>query len=191
MILEAIITTENPDGSMHVSAIGPHVNEDFSQWQLKPFTTSTTYANLRRTNRCVIHITDDVLLLSCIVTKSISNPLARFDSTIGFILNDACRVFGLSLSKWHIEPPRSSVSGEVTYDVEHRSFWGWNRGKHGILELAVAITRIGILPAEEIQKTFDQAKVLVQKTGGPAEHEALQLIEEYLKACETNDFPKL
>ena len=67
MVIEGILTTENADGSMHVSPIGPHVNHELSSWNLKPFQSSTTFANLRATSRAVFHIIDDPLLMAAAV----------------------------------------------------------------------------------------------------------------------------
>ena len=45
MILEAIVTTINEDGSTNISPMGPTVTADLSQFVLRPFDTSTTFAN--------------------------------------------------------------------------------------------------------------------------------------------------
>ena len=64
MVIEGVLTTENADGSMHVSPIGPHVNAELSSWTLKPFQSSTTFANLRASSRAVFHVVDDPLLMA-------------------------------------------------------------------------------------------------------------------------------
>ncbi len=64
MILEGILTTLNADGSLNVSPMGPRVDEELSEILLRPFQTSTTYRNLKRTRQGVFHVTDDVELLA-------------------------------------------------------------------------------------------------------------------------------
>src|SRR5205085_2204233 len=64
LIAEGIVTTVNPDGSANISPMGPRVNRDFTRLVLRPFQTSTTYQNLKRTGEGVFHITDDVLLIA-------------------------------------------------------------------------------------------------------------------------------
>ena len=64
LIAEGIVTTINPDGSANISPMGPRVNRDFTRLVLRPFQTSTTYQNLKRTGEGVFHVTDDVLLIA-------------------------------------------------------------------------------------------------------------------------------
>jgi hypothetical protein len=44
--------------------MGPRVDRQFTHLLLRPFQTSTTYQNLKRTGEGVFHITDDVLLIA-------------------------------------------------------------------------------------------------------------------------------
>ena len=59
-LLEGIVTTLNEDGSPHITPMGPIVDASFSQILLRPYRTSTTYQNLKRTGQGVLHVTDDV-----------------------------------------------------------------------------------------------------------------------------------
>lgn len=182
MILESIITTINEDGSVHISAIGPHVDSDLTQWVLKPFVSSTTYQNLRSTNRCVIHIIDDALLLAQVVSRQTESIVTRYEAEFGFVVSDACRFFALELFDWSVDEPRSSVRGKVIGQRELRPFWGWNRAKHAILELAVVATRIGILSVEEVDETLARTQAIVQKTAGKSEELAFQMLSEFIAA---------
>ena len=59
-LLEGIVTTLNEDGSPHIAPMGPIVDAEFTQILLRPYRTSTTYQNLKRTGQGVLHVTDDV-----------------------------------------------------------------------------------------------------------------------------------
>ena len=50
MIWETIVTTRNPDGSPNIAPMGPECPEDnlFESFELRPFTSSTTYKNLKK-----------------------------------------------------------------------------------------------------------------------------------------------
>ena len=67
-ILEGIVTTRNEDGAVNVAPMGPIIDPDeaphITRLHLRPFQTSTTFANLARTRQGVFHVTDDVLLLA-------------------------------------------------------------------------------------------------------------------------------
>ena len=64
MILEGIVTTISADGTVNISPMGPRVNEPLTRLILRPYQTSTTYQNLKRTGQGVLHVTDDVELLA-------------------------------------------------------------------------------------------------------------------------------
>ena len=51
MILEGIVTTINADGTVNISPMGPIVDAALTRLELRPFQTSTTFQNLRRTGR--------------------------------------------------------------------------------------------------------------------------------------------
>jgi len=62
-----------------------------------------------------------------------------------------------------------------------REFFGFNRAKHAVVEAAILATRTEFLPPEEILAEFRRLAVLVEKTGGSAEHEAFQLLEDHVR----------
>ena len=61
-----------------------------------------------------------------------------------------------------------------------RDFFGFNRGKHAVVEAAILATRTHLLPLEQIAKEFERLLVLVQKTGGSAEFQAFGILQDYL-----------
>ncbi len=63
-VLEGIVTTLNEDGTINIAPMGPWVDDPIEQLLLRPFTTSTTWANLKRTRYGVLNVTDDVELLA-------------------------------------------------------------------------------------------------------------------------------
>jgi hypothetical protein len=65
VILESIVTTADADGVVNVAPMGPHIdNESFTGITLKPFRSSRTYANLKRSGVAVVHVTDDVEMIA-------------------------------------------------------------------------------------------------------------------------------
>ena len=83
MIIEGIVTTTGPDGSMHVAAMGPTVDEaerraaSITRLVLRPFATSQTATNLVARPQGVFHLSDDVLLLARIVVGAAGDLPAR------------------------------------------------------------------------------------------------------------------
>ena len=62
-----------------------------------------------------------------------------------------------------------------------RDFFGFNRAMYAVVEAAILATRLAFLPRTEIEADFRKLGVLVEKTGGPREHEAFAFLQYYLK----------
>ena len=52
------------------------------------------------------------------------------------------------------------------------------------MEAAILATRLHILPLAEVAAEFRKLRVIVGKTGGPAEHAAMDLLEAKLREAE-------
>lgn len=184
MILEGILTTETSDGGMHVSPIGPHVNRELTHWELKPFKTSTTFGNLRRSNRGVFHVVDDGLLMIQAVLGLCNpphpQPIAQYHESFGWILEETCRAIPLKVLSWNVEPERATAVCAAAPCVSERSFWGWNRANHSLLELAILWSRKHMLEATILQSELERHRIIILKTAGDRELEALRLLEESL-----------
>lgn len=182
MILEGIITTMNADGSVNISPMGPRVDPSQSEFLLRPYQTSTTYRNLKRTGQGVFHVTDDVELLA---RAAVGTPEPLPDMTAargveGRILSDACRWYALKVSSLDDSRQRTEIVCEVVDQGRLRDFFGFNRGKHAVVEAAILATRTEFLPAEEVFDQFARLQVLVEKTGGPAEHRAFEFLQAFV-----------
>lgn len=181
LVIEGIFATEQADGSLHYAPMGPVVDRELKNWTLKPFQTSTTFANLQRTKRGVFHVTDNCLLLASAAIGAKLPVEARFEPALGWILEDACQWFALQFDNLDASQSRAVASGRVIDQNSQRPFWGWNRGKHAVLEAAILATRKNILPREEIVKEWDYLVIRVQKTGGTEEHQAMGLLAAFLE----------
>jgi hypothetical protein len=182
LIAEGIVTTVNPDGSANISPMGPRVNREFTHLLLRPYQTSTTYQNLKRTGEGVFHITDDVLLIAKAAIGHLTPPppLQPAPSVEGFLLADACRWFAFRVSHLEDSQERTSIGCTVVGSGELRPFFGFNRAKHAVLEGAILATRFGILPAEQITAEFQRLSILIEKTAGEQEREAFELLRDYV-----------
>lgn len=195
MIIEGIISTETVNGAMHLAPIGPHVDFERKQWTIKPFQSSQTFQNFHRNNRAVFHVTDDALLLcACLLgvgneQAKISDDLAAqwhakiqprftasFDETQGWTLQSACEAFSLQATQWDTSHPRATADCRVQSYRTIRPFWGWNRAKHSLVELAVLVSRLHILPPDLIKSEFARHSEIIDKTAGEDERQGLELL---------------
>lgn len=183
MILEGIVTTRDRNGAIHVAPMGPIVDPSVSKLRLRPFKTSQTYANLKRTPFGVFHVIDDVLLLA----RSAVGLLAQTPPTFpaakipGDVLADCCRWYEFEVREFDDSSERSEMVAQVVHSGRVRDFFGFNRAKHAVLEAAILATRLHLIPRAEVLSEFDRLKPAVSKTGGPVEIEAWTLLEGYVR----------
>lgn len=186
MVIEGIITTENDDGSLHVAPIGPHVNLELTEWTLKPFQTSHTFARLHATGRGVFHVVDDGLLMIEAVLGLANEPSARPQATYrpecGWILADSVRALPLRVQHWNCSSERAIAECSAGSWIEVRPFWGWNRARNSLLELAVLLSRRHMLERASIDEAVAQHRVIIEKTAGPRERRALEWVLQALLA---------
>ena len=71
----------------------------------------------------------------------------------------------------------------VVHRGMRREFLGFNRARHAVLEAAILATRTHLLPADQIRAEFARLQVIVDKTAGPREREAMALLSEYVRTA--------
>lgn len=182
-ILEGLVTTLNADGSVNVAPMGPIVADSMEWLLLRPFNTSTTFANLRRERCGVFHVTDDVeMLAQAAVAANISKPtFVYYEGVKGAILAGACRWYAFEVYTIDATPERAAVIARVTSRGVLREFFGFNRAKHAVLEAAIVATRVHLAPPANTLAEFDRLQIAVQKTGAAAEHRAMAFLREYVR----------
>jgi hypothetical protein len=192
VILESLVTTLNADGSPHLAPMGPRVESDWNRFVLRPFSTSGTYRNLLEHREGVVHVIDDVLLVARAALGAVE-PLPEFRPATkvkGFVLADACRSYEFRIVSVDATGERVNLVAEVVHAGRHRDFWGFNRARHAVarhavLEAAILATRMHLIPHAEIAAEFARLRVIVNKTGGPSEAEAMAFLESRLAASDS------
>lgn len=183
MILEGIVTTVSPTGEINIAPMGPRVDAEMQRFLLRPFNTSQTYRNLKAHGEGVLHVTDDVLLLAKAALGTVEPPpvLLPAERVRGWVLRDACRAYEFRVTSLDDRGERISIQVEVLHTRRLRDFFGFNRAKHAVVEAAILATRTDFLPLAEIEADFQKLAVLVDKTGGPQEHEAFGFLRAHLE----------
>ena len=96
------------------------------------------------------------------------------------MLAAACSWRELEVASIDDTPPRSRIETRVVYQGIQREFLGFNRARHAVLEAAILATRTHLIPADEIRAEFARLQVIVDKTAGPREREAMAMLTEYV-----------
>lgn len=187
MILEGIVTTRSANGVCHAAPMGPHIDEadvdvaagGLRRLTLKPFATSTTFANLAAHGEGVFHVTDDAALIAGLVLGErlplASRPASRVS---GFVLEEACVAHEFRVIEADTASERGSFVAEVVASQVGRPFRGFNRAAHAVIEAAILVSRLGLIERAEIVRQLADLAVPVEKTGGEREREAFALLRE-------------
>jgi hypothetical protein len=178
VILETIVTTLDEQGAINFAPMGVEWGEETIV--LKPFLETTTFRNLEQGRSAVVNLTDDVMVFA---EGAISSP--QYSSTPasvvrGAVLESACSWRELLVEAVDATPPRSRIDARVVHRGFRREFIGFNRARHAVLEAAILATRTHLLPAEQIREEYARLQVIVEKTAGPREREAMELLTRYV-----------
>ena len=179
MIIETIVTTLAADGQVNFAPMGVEWGED--TLVLKPFLETTTFRNLSAARAAVVNLTDDVMLFAQGAISSPRFPAGPATAVTGVVLEAACSWREVEIASIDATPPRSRMEARVVHRGFRREFLGFNRARHAVLEAAILATRTHLLAAEQIRSDFERLQVIVDKTAGPREQEAMALLTEYVR----------
>jgi uncharacterized protein len=149
---------------------------------LKPFLETTTFRNLNATRVAVINLTDDVMLFAEGAISSPQFPAHPAEKVGGVVLEAACSWREVEVTAIDATPPRSRIETRVIHRGFQREFIGFNRARHAVLEAAILATRTHLLPAEQIREEYGRLQVVVDKTAGPRERAAMELLTHYVQS---------
>jgi uncharacterized protein len=182
VILESVVTTADAQGAINIAPMGPYVeDESFSQIVLKPFRSSRTLENLQQTGRAVVHVSDDVELIAAAAIGHV-DPGPLVEPLLGqwYKLVDCCCWFAVEIQSWQDDPQRPQACCRIVHRGVQRPMFGFNRGKHAVVEAAILATRVELLGRSEVQRQMQALLPLVEKTGGAAEHRAWRRLEAFV-----------
>ena len=171
MIREAIVTTISPAGAPHIAPLG--LIAEGEGWTLAPFHPSTTLENLRRTPFAVANLTDDVRVFAgCVSGKRRDWPLVPSDVVVVPRLASSLSHLELAVAETREDALRPRFVCRVVHRAAHAPFQGFNRAQSAVIEAAVLVSRLHLLPREEVEAELARLAVAVGKTAGEEEAEA-------------------
>lgn len=178
MIIESIITTMDPTGTVNFAPMGVEWGDDVII--VKPFLETATFRNLRATRAAVVNITDDVSIFARAVIAPTEFPAVPAARVRGVVLEAACSWRELEVRSIDDTPPRSRIEATVVHRGVHREFIGFNRARFAVLEAAILATRTHLLGPEEIRADYRRLQIIVDKTAGPTERDAMALLTAHV-----------
>ncbi len=178
-IIETVVTTINPDRSVNCGAMGVEWGEH--RIVIKPFRGTRTLRNLSATGAAVVHLTDDLLLFSQAALGDPHPPTRPAASVVGAVLDDACSWREVRVEAIDEGGQRARVSTVVVDGGTGREFLGLNRARHAVLEASILASRAHLLEAEDIRAELCRLQVLVDKTAGPRERDAMEYVRALIR----------
>lgn len=170
MIWETVVTTRAPDGRVHIAPMGIRVEE--GRVVLAPFRPSTTLDNVLATGVATVNMTDDVRIFAGCLTGRRDWPTVSCEHIACVRLADPLTHRELKVARVEDDAARPRLLCDVVFERTHRAFAGFNRAQAAVLEAAILVSRLDMLPAAKIDAELAYLTIAIEKTAGPMEREA-------------------
>mgnify|MGYP001158370980 FL=1 len=164
MIRESIVITTDKKNNVHIAPMGIIFKK--KNVIISPFVPSKTYSNLKEHPYATINFTDNVKIFSdCILGKK----KFKIKPTIkikGFYLDETLSYLEVKVSKYHKNNIRPKFNCKILNESMIKPFKGFNRAQAAVIEAAILVSRIQILPLKKIKKELQYLKIAIEKTAG-------------------------
>jgi uncharacterized protein len=180
MIRECIVTTADRGGSVHIAPLGLMAEEE--GWVLAPFRPSTTLENLRAVPYAVANYTDDVRIFAGCLTGRREWPLTASIEVPVRRLAGALAHAELAVVNVTEDELRPRFHCRIVQLASHCPFLGLNRAKAAVIEAAILVSRLDLLPREKVEREVEYLRIAVEKTAGPDERQAWGWLMEKIRA---------
>jgi hypothetical protein len=179
-IVETIVTTKNAKGEVHIAPLG--LIAEGANWVLAPFRPSRTLDNLRDVPFAVASHTDDVRVFAGSLTGRKDWATRSAEKVDGAVLENAVSHWELAVDRVTEDDQRPRFSCRLVHAASHRPWGGFNRAQAAVLECAVLVSRLKMLPVDKIEAELKYLEIAVSKTAGEREQEAWGWLMERIAA---------
>lgn len=170
-IRESIVTTRNADGSAHVAPLGVIVERP--HLVIAPFHPSTTLENLRRHPfACVNYATDVRVFAGCVSRRRRDWPVVAAERIQGWRLASALAHEEVEVAAVIEDGERPRFQCASVHRATHAPFAGFNRAQAAVIEAAILVSRLHMLPAAKVEAELAYLQIAIDKTAGDEEREA-------------------
>ena len=184
VIYETVVTTVSPAGRPHVAPMGVRYLPQ-GQVQLMPFKPSTTLDNILASGVAALNILTDTRVFAGCVTGRREWPLLPLQQLPGQRLACALRHLELQLVSVQDEPQRPVLTLACLHDATHAPFPGLNRAQAAVVEAAVLVSRLHLLPAAKVDSEMAYLQIAIDKTASAQEQEAWGWLQQAVAAHRT------
>lgn len=178
MIVEGIVTTLDRAGRPNFAPLGVEWGE--AQIVLKPYRETTTFRNLLETHEAVLNLVDEVGYFVQGALSSPSFPSHPASVVTGVVMEAACSWRELRVLQAETAETRARFRCDVVHRGFKREFIGYNRARAAVIEATILATRTRLLPIADVLAEYRRLQVVVDKTAGPAEREAMATLTDFV-----------
>lgn len=181
MIRETIVTTVSATGQVHIAPMGIREQQQ-GLTVLAPFRPSITLDNVIATGVAVINYCDDVRVFAGCLTGRRDWPLVPAATVQCMRLEAALAHDELRLERIEDDALRPRLLCRVAQRANHKPFRGFNRAQAAVIEAAVLVSRLDMLPREKIDAEVAYLTIAIDKTAGDAERQAWEWLMQKIAA---------
>jgi hypothetical protein len=181
VIVETIVTTTSEGGLVNCAPMGVEWGDETIV--LKPFLETATFRNVLVTGAAVVNLVDDVRVFARSAISNPTYPTMPATRVRGVVLSECCSWRELEVRRLDRTPPRARIETAVVHRGVRREFIGFNRARHAVLEAAIYATRLHLLTRSFVESELARLQIIVDKTAGPEELEAMALLTDFCRAA--------
>lgn len=176
LIYETIITSLDAGNNPHIAPFG--IREENGLVLIAPFRPSSSLDNFLYHRSAVMNMVDDVRIFAGVLTGRRDWSLQAAEKINGVVLVSALSHRELELVEIREDATRPELLFKVVREVQHHPFRGFNRAQAAVIELAVLVSRLHMLPMEKIDAEIAYLTIAIEKTAGDRELQAWQWLIE-------------
>jgi uncharacterized protein len=180
MIRETIVSTMDGAGKVHFAPLG--IIAEGEGWIIAPFRPSTTLNNLRIVPFAVANFTDDVRVFAGCLTGRNQWPTAACEEIPVPRFADALAHAELAVTHTSEDEQRPRFHCRALRNVAHAPFKGFNRAQAAVIEAAILVSRLRMLPRDKVEREMAYLEIAVGKTASAAEQEAWNWLTDAIRA---------
>ena len=184
MIRECVVTTIDATGHVHIAPLG--LIQDGEEWIIAPFRPSATLHNLKVVPFATANYVDDVRIIAgCLTGRRVwpitdvpGHPIPRLAAALAH--------GELRVARVEEDATRPRFHCALSKIETHAPFRGLNRAKAAVLEAAILVSRLSMLPREKVDSEIAYLQIAIEKTAGPEEREAWDWLMQAVKQFYAN-----
>lgn len=170
MIQEVIISSQNPDGTPHFAPMG--ISQQDGYTIIAPFRPSTTLDNITASKTAVVNYCADVRIFSGCLAGRQNFPSVATGKIKGSYLAKALAHSELEMVRIQNDKLRPQLFCKPLQEINHAPFQGFNRAQAAVLEAAILLSRVHLLPPQKVRVELEYLQIAIDKTAGPDELQA-------------------